>query len=214
MRKILYTVIIIFLFVNSYALTEPINNAGWSLLFPGTGLHRSGNSIAGYVFNGIEAGAVITTAVSYITSVNYSNNALSYASLSLNRDASLYSDDMLSKIEFYDSSDEYNDLLPSKARDIYPDDPALQEQYIVNHWIPDSLSWEWQDTEDKEEFYEMRKNSRTYRQVFTVAGSAIIINHVLSAIITYIDTDNRLKNVETAGFVYENGFNLSMRYRF
>ncbi len=215
MKKAIYIIAAITVFINLSAFTPQVDNAAWSLLVPGTGLHRSGNSIAGFSFNAIEAAAVITTAVSYFTHSNYAQNALNFASLNLGKDVSMYPDDLLGTLEYYDSSDDYNALLSSKARDIYPDDPAAQTEYIENNWVPDSLSWEWDDTETKEEFYLLRKNSRTYRQLFTVAGSAIIINHVLSAVISYIDTDSRLKNnIETAGFVYDKGFNLSLKVRF
>lgn len=215
MKKTIHIIAAIAVFINLSAFTPQINNAAWSLLIPGTGLHKSGNSIAGFSFNAVEAAAIITTAVSYYTYSNYAQNALNFASLNLGKDISLYPDDMLGKLEYYDSSDEYNALLSSKARDIYPDDPAAQAEYIEKNWVPDSLSWEWDKTDTKEEFYVLRKNSRTYRQLFTVAGSAIIINHVLSAVISYIDTDSRFKNkIETAGFVYDKGFNLSMKVRF
>lgn len=212
MKRIMASIISVIMFIPFFAVnSQSLTNAGLSLLFPGTGLHSTGNSRAGYIFNSIEAVTAISTGVFYFSSVKTGSDALNYASSTLNMPLDDYDLPTLQKMELYISSDYYNSLLPAKARDLFPDDAAKQEQYIADNSIPDSMSWEWQDYEYMNSYYTMKKQSRLLKQYFIYAATSIALNHIVSGIFTFFDIENRL-NVKLENAVgYMDGSNAVMR---
>ncbi len=217
MRRYIILIIVILMAFNLFGNTSySLKNAGLSLLLPGTGLHSTGNTKAGFVFNGIEMAAVLSSGMFYFSSINTDNNAIDFASVTLNEPVHTFPEHILSKMEIYYSSDYYNSLLPSKARDLYPDDVDKQNEYINANTIADSLAWTWQYQDDIDDYYTMRKLSRAYYQYFIYAASSVVLNHLVSGIFTFFDVEKRF-NVELDNAVgYSDGkrfiFNIGLRF--
>ncbi|MCK4524389.1 hypothetical protein KAU15_05635 [candidate division WOR-3 bacterium] len=216
MKKIIITLMIITISIYTFAaVNEPLKNAGFSLLFPGTGLHNTGNSKGGYIFNAVEITGIIVSGFMYFSSDYYESNALDFGSIAFNKDISAYDERILMKMELYENSDYYNSLLSSKARDIYPDDTEKQEEYISTNTIPDSLAWEW-DNDDVETFYFMRKQSRVLKQYFIYSISAITVNHLTSAIFTFFNVNKKMQESipDVSGFYDGTNFVLNVGMNF
>ncbi len=216
MKKIIITLMIVTISIYTFAaVNEPLQNAGFSLLFPGTGLHNTGNSKGGYIFNTVEIAGIIVSGFMYFSSDYYKNNALDFGSIAFSKDISNYNEKILMKMELYENSDYYNSLLSSKARDIYPNDTEKQEEYISTNTIPDSLSWEW-NSDDIESFYFMRKQSRVLKQYFIYSISAITINHLTSAIFTFFNVNKKMQESipDVSGFYDGTNFVLKVGMNF
>lgn len=216
MKKIIITLMIITISIYTFAaVNEPLKNAGFSLLFPGTGLHNTGSSKVGYVFNAVEITGIIVSGFMYFSSDYYKNNALDFGSMTFNKDISDYDENILMKMELYENSDYYNSLLSSKARDIYPEDTEKQEEYISTNTIPDSLAWEW-NNDEIESFYFMRKQSRVLKQYFIYSISAITVNHLTSAIFTFFNVNKKMQESipDVSGFYDGTNFVMNIGVKF
>ena len=201
----------IILYSNDYT---PIKKASLSLLLPGYGLKDYSNN----VYKGFMCSEVFIASISifnYFKSTNDNNNAINLASLNFNKDISQYPEELLTRMAFYENSDEYNVLLPSKARDLYPDDVDKQLEYINENTIPDSLSWQWSDTLSLNNYYYMRKSSRLFKQFFTISLSTLIINHIASSIFTYFKVNNIIKsNIYYTAFYNKNNYYINVKLDF
>jgi len=193
MKKVLLILVLVVFAFSIYSYDKPLVYMSKSLLIPGWGFVSDGLK-AGYAFSAVEATAIVAAVSFYSASKYYSNNSIDYASIYMNRDASALSGDILTKMELYISSDRYNELLPLRARDIYPDDPDKQKLYIEKNTIPDSLGWVWNDEEKLDKYYKLRAGQRIYERYLTYTIAGIVLNHVVSAISNYIYADKRLKN--------------------
>lgn len=217
MKKITAIIISLIICIPFFAVSNAsIANAGLSLLFPGTGLHNTGNSTGGYIFNSIETAAVVSTGIFYISSVKTGSDAVNYAASTLNMPLGNYDNSTLQKMELYISSDYFNSLLPAKARDIYPEDIDRQEQYITENTIPDSLSWEWSSYDEMSDYYSMKKQSRLLKQYFIYAATSVALNHIVSGIFTFFDIEKRLNvQLENAvGYMDKENIMLNINMRF
>ncbi len=211
MKKIIIILIIIAISIYTFAgINEPLKNAGLSLLFPGTGLHNTGNNKGGYIFNAVEITGIIVSGFMYFSSDYYRNNALDFGSLAFDKNISDYDERILMKMEIYENSDYYNSLLSSKARDIYPEDTEKQDEYISTNTIPDSLSWQWIN-DDIESFYFMRKQSRALKQYFLYSVSAIAVNHLTSAIFTFFNVNKKIKENVPDVYGFYDGTNFVLK---
>jgi len=80
------------------------------------------------------------------------------------------------------NSEWYNEYLWAEARDLYPDNPAAQADYVAGKLYSPEDAWEWQSTEDWDRFRNLRVRSESaYRRVTYAAGAALL-NHLLSAV--------------------------------
>lgn len=214
MKKTLFLIFIIVLFILTSASAKPFMPALKSAAIPGWGLIASGEK-AGYAFTAADGALLVLTASFYAVSEYYKNNSADYASVYFNRDISHLSGDLLSKMEMYVSSDRYNSLLPLRARDIYPDNPDLQNDYIDSHLIPDSLAWDWKDESALDKYYRMRSQSRVYNMYFGYAAAGVVLNHVISAVSTYIISDRKINGaVEIKGTSEGAGLGIGIGVRF
>ncbi len=185
-----------------------------SLILPAYG-EKDYNKTAFYSFLGTEIFISANTIFDYYSKEKYFNDAIDYASLNINKNVSLFPDRLLLKMEYYVSSDEYNAILPLKARDLYPDDIEKQKEYIEENTVPDSLSWDWGSEETMEEYYDMKKNSRMYEQIFLISASALVINHLSSFIFTYFDVKSKINiDIIPQGYIINNNYNIKLTFNF
>ncbi|MFO8062195.1 MAG: hypothetical protein R6U31_04650 [bacterium] len=215
MKRIIMIISIIAFTAVSSESFNPVKESAISLALPGMGLQRTGNRAGSMAFAASEGVFLISSAVTFITYNQYENNSLDFASLSLGCNISQYPGELLSRIEYYRSSAEYNTSLYSKARDLYPDSPDKQEEYVSEYTVPDSLSWEWDSAETMEHFYDMRNSYRLFRQLFYYSLTGIAVNHITSAVFTFLNVNSKIRdNINTSLMLAPDNlvFNIDMRF--
>lgn len=215
MKKIVIIISMIAFIVLYSENFNPVKESAISLAIPGMGLQRTGNTAASKMFAVSEGIFLISSAVTFITYNQYENNSLDFASLNLGRNIAQYPGELISRIEYYESSGQYNASLYSKARDLYPDSPDKQEEYVSEYTVPDSLSWEWDNTESMEYFYNMRNSYRLFRQLFYYSLTGIAVNHITSAVFTFLNVNSKIRdNVNTSLLIAPDNFifNIDMRF--
>ncbi|MEO0199008.1 MAG: hypothetical protein ABIM21_01400 [candidate division WOR-3 bacterium] len=118
-------------------------------------------------------------------------------------------------VEAHYSYDEYVEYLYRVARQLYPDDPTKQDEYVTNR-LP-KFYWKWHDLES---YYEFQRELRIYREISskkTLILGLILLNHLASGIDNIVSSEikNRAKlDVGTKTSFYYKGFDLYIFYRF
>ncbi len=100
----------------------------------------------------------------------------------------------------------YNEMILQRARSLYPDDPAAQNQYIHDNAILDeSLFWSWETREDRRLYSIMRKNADHNRDYAKAVVGVIVANHIVSVINSArIATAQRREQRLQIGFDYDH----------
>lgn len=98
---------------------------------------------------------------------------------------------ILNLMEKYRSYDEYYEMLYREARQIYPDDPAMQDKYVKEH-AKTYIRWKWTSTED---WYTYQDKRRFYRELSnkTVVLLGFILTNHLASFIDAVITSRLLK---------------------
>jgi hypothetical protein len=200
--------------VSGLTISEEIKQTSKSLLLPGWGLVRVQETAPAKIFAGSEILLISATLSFYLKSEYELNNSIDYGSYTLTKDISEYPSDILLKMESYNSSDEYNASLYTKARQVYPNNIKKQIEYVESRTIPDSLSWNFKETEDRYNYSSMRANSRRFREFMLYSISGIAINHISSAVFTYFKSSEFFKPVEFNGGFGINSFRISVGVKF
>jgi len=213
-RIILLSVLIAAAAVSSLDISPVAGATGKSLLLPGWGLYGMNEENGAKAFFSSEALLISATASLFVNSENNRVNALNKASYSLSKDVSSYPENVLLKMESYLSSDDYNASLPSKAREAYPDDPEKQLEYITSKSIPDSLSWSFKSEDDMRSYSFVRAEYRRLREFAAYSVTALALNHLVSAAVTYFRADDYFKKIEfIGGFGLKSaGFTIGVRF--
>ncbi|HET9950247.1 MAG TPA: hypothetical protein VFS09_00485 [Candidatus Eisenbacteria bacterium] len=85
----------------------------------------------------------------------------------------------------------YEEDLRREARDIYPDDPAAQDAYVVEHLPSGDEAWAWSSPELQGTYKDTRASSNHAYDRAKYSFAAAILNRLVSAIDTQI-LHNRL----------------------
>jgi hypothetical protein len=140
-----------------------------SALLPGWGEHAFDKRSRGYVFNGIEAALWVFAGVAYGTAVSHENDlfffATEYGQISDPQDKS---DIFLDRVSKYDSMDEYNAQM------------LRNRQWDRIYSAENGQFWEWQSTEKRGEYFDLKTQRYRWRQRVTYAFGAIALNHLVS----------------------------------
>lgn len=103
-------------------------------------------------------------------------------------------------VEWYENLEAYNISVREEARSRYPDSREEQLKYIEEYSLPDSVRWEWQDTNKWNEYRSLRSNSRAILQNTSYCVGAAIVNRIVSAIIaTHLPTSGLGLEIEPNG---------------
>ena len=98
---------------------------------------------------------------------------------------------VLNLFEKYQSFDEYYEMLYREARQIYPDDPASQDEYVQQN-IKTNLYWKW---DCRDSWYSYQDKRRFYRELSNKAVilmGFILTNH-LTSFVDAVITDRLLR---------------------
>ncbi len=98
---------------------------------------------------------------------------------------------ILNLLEKYRSYDEYYEMLYREARQIYPDDPAGQDEYVKEN-IKTTLYWNWATVDD---WYSYQDKRRFYRELSnkTVVLMGFMLTNHLASFVDALITDRLLK---------------------
>ena len=118
-------------------------------------------------------------------------------------------------MEAYYSYEEYVEYLYRLARQIYPDDPAKQEQFVKER-LP-KQKWNWSDLNS---YYTFQKELRYYRELGskkTIVAGLILLNHLVSGIDHLVSREIKLRTglkVETRTVFYPVGLDFCIVCKF
>ena len=85
-------------------------------------------------------------------------------------------------MEFNLSSEEYNATIREEARNLFPDDPQQQEEYVRERIYSGESAWSWPSADALREYKRLRSSSRSAFQKATYALGLAIVNRVVSAL--------------------------------
>ncbi|MGB9825016.1 MAG: hypothetical protein ACPLN0_07775 [Candidatus Hydrothermia bacterium] len=118
-------------------------------------------------------------------------------------------------VEAYYSYEEYVEYLYRLARQIYPDDPPKQDQYVRER-LP-KQKWSWSDWDS---YYTFQKELRYYRELGgrkTIVAGLILLNHLASGIDHLISREIKSRTglkVETRTVFRPEGLDFLITYKF
>jgi len=156
-----------------------------SLAIPGFAQVTNGRSY-GYAMMASEAGI--------ISSMIYFNNeeklkareAYEYALKYAHINPGDYPDQYFRTLSRYNSSGfdagGYNNEVRETAMQLYPGDPAAQQQYIDANAIPDDQAWNWDSTDIRGRYSKIRIQSQDMRDYGSIAVGVLILNHLVSGV--------------------------------
>lgn len=156
-----------------------------SLVVPGTGQQYIGSHKRARGMWVAEAAIWTTYAVFTVQGSNredkYKEMAGMFAGVSGSRD-----DDYYEAIGYYITNYEYNIDVKNESRYIYPYDPALQDQYVLDNGYFGGDAWEWDSVDRQLEYKDTRTASKeSYRRATLTVGFAVL-NRMVSMIDVYL----------------------------
>ncbi|MDP2401567.1 MAG: hypothetical protein Q8M66_06270, partial [Actinomycetota bacterium] len=66
------------------------------------------------------------------------------------------------------------------AINLYPNDPASQQQYIDANMYSDDYAWNWDSPDHRGQYSRIRIKTQTLRDYGTMAVGVLILNHLIS----------------------------------
>ncbi len=157
----------------------------FSLLLPGTGQEYIGSGRRARGMWAAEAAIWTTYAMFQVQGGNredsYKEMAGMFAGVTGDRN-----DDYYEAIGYYTTSYEYNIDVRREARYIYPFDPELQDQYVLEYGYFGDDGWEWESVDRQLEYKDTRTSSKeSYRRATLTLGFAVL-NRMVSMIDVYL----------------------------
>ena len=156
-----------------------------SLALPGTGQEYIGSHIRARSMWAAEDGVWTTYALFTVQGNNredkYQEMAHLFAGVSGDRDDSYYQ-----AIAFYQTNYEYNIDVRREARYIYPYDPALQDQYVLDNGYFGDDGWEWDSVGRQREYRDTRTSSKESHRRATLTIGFAVLNRMVSMIDVYL----------------------------
>ncbi len=122
-------------------------------------------------------------------------------------------EEILSLLEKYRSFDEYYEMLYREARQVYPDDPAKQDEYVKEN-LKTTLKWQWKSQDAWYTFQDKRRFYRELSNRTVILMGFVLTNHLVS-LIDAIITDRIFKDkikVESSLLPYRMQVDLSMNF--
>lgn len=159
-----------------------------SALVPGLGQLEAGHTGMGTVFLIGEAACWTSLAIFRVQGNERQDRYIEYAERFAGVGAAGgQSDDYYGDLATYDHSgepggpDSYNEMeVRLVARELYPDDRARQDAYILENQITGDQAWDWESDERRFEYGDIRVASETayHRSEYAVAG--LVVGRILS----------------------------------
>lgn len=180
-------VITLLLIILSVSLTAESRGLKFlqSLAVPGLSQVRSGRDY-GYAMLAAEAGIIsgifFLNAEENLKAQEYYEYALKFAHIQPGD----YPDQFFRDLSRYDSSGfeagGYNADVRQTAMQLYPDDPIAQQIYIDENIYPEDYAWNWDSSESRGSYSEIRIQTQDLRDYASMAIGVLIVNHLISGI--------------------------------
>lgn len=176
------------------------NLAGfYSLLVPGLGDIMLGNKDRGKNFL-VAEGLIWTNCIVFnLLGNDTKNDYITFAYLRASSNPERRDDDYLEALEWFRSSDEYNEYIQEFARYLYGDSLDKVKRYIEQYQIKEGDYWKWEENEDFLKFIELRKKSRRYYNTARNIASLAVINRIVSFVMTSYFSNNVSLIIEKNG---------------
>lgn len=184
--KVLFIFIVIFIFTPILAQSEASKiNIVKSLIVPGWGELSLGNK-SGYIF-------IASEAFLWLSNLYYHSEsdlkleesyqyALKYAHINPGNYGTDYYRDLSKYMSYGFETGGHNQEIVSEAQDLFPDNPAAQQDYIQDNIYTEEYYWNWDNKNHRGKYREIRNKSLDYSEIAKSLGGAILANHLLSGL--------------------------------
>ncbi|MDP2172791.1 MAG: hypothetical protein Q8M98_11795 [Candidatus Cloacimonadaceae bacterium] len=193
-------IIIILILISALGLSAQSKGLQFlqSLAVPGLSQVRNGKSY-GYAMMTSEVGIISTLIVlnqeQQLREQEYYEFAIRHAHIAP-RD---YEDQYFRDLSRYNSSgfeaNGYNAMIRQRAINLYPNDPAGQQQYIDENIYPEDYAWYWDSSGHRGQYSQIRIKTQDLRDYGKMAIGVLILNHLISGfdVLRYHSEDRRAK---------------------
>jgi len=140
-----------------------------STLVPGWGEYSYQAESRGYLFNGIEAALWIFAGFAYMSATSHANDLFYFAAeYGQITDPQQQSDVFLDRVSKYDNMDDYNEQM------------LRNRQWDRLYSAESGEYWNWESTEKRTEYFDIKTQRYLWRQRLTYTFGAIALNHLVS----------------------------------
>ncbi len=187
--------------VNAFALfifsINPLKGAFLSLLIPGLGEKVAGNDKEFFAFLTGEISLLSFYFYDFRTKKEIRQNYKIFAFKNGDAFAGTDDENYWYAVENYYNYSLYYEALLREAREVYPDNPLIWEEYARQNSVP--YKWAWKDTVSWDEFLHMRERERKIESRMKLFQGFLISYHIFSAIYTFIHLKLKQKNLDLKG---------------
>jgi len=187
----------------------------YSIMVPGWGDLYAGNKGTGKVLLGAE----IAIWLGYFGLQYYGNiqrnDYIQYAHQNASSNLSRTDEDYYDAMEVYRTSDDYNTYIREEARNLYPDNPVLQDKYVEENGFFGKNEWFWSYNDTFMKYRHLRITAReTFQKAVFMTGFAIL-NRFCAAVTSSRNVHNYNKRIEEMRWGIEfqpNSVNIVYRF--
>ncbi len=169
-----------------------------SILVPGLGQMIKGDNSKAQAFFVVE-GAIW---VSYFGFNHWGNridaSARAFAIDHSGANPARRDDEYFDALEDYLSSNEHNLVVERQASLFYPNDPALQQEYIEAHSYFGEDEWEWDGLDNRSQYWDKRREAREHERRASFMPGFAIINRIVSVVDVLLFTKQQKFGLETS----------------
>jgi|GEM_PF-3030293 len=175
----------------------------YSLMIPGWGDIYAGNKGTGKVLIGTE----IAIWLGYFGFQYYGNiqkdNYMLYAHQNASANLTRTDEPYYDAIEVYRTSANYNTYIREEARNLYPDNPAMQEKYLLENGYFNDNEWSWSNEAKFMNYRRQRIETReTLQRAVFMTGFAIL-NRLCAVVTSSRNVHNYNKKLEEMRWGFE-----------
>ncbi len=156
-----------------------------ALVLPGWPQAASGKGY-GYVMLGAEAGIIGSIYFLKTESKALKQDSYEYAIKFAHLNPGDYGSGFYNNLARYESSGYdaggYNAWVLKNAMEMFPYDPAQQQDYIDANSYGDDNFWAWDSPDNRSQYNKLRNRSQDYKDYALVAGGVLILNHLVSTV--------------------------------
>ena len=185
-----------------------------SIALPGTGQMMLGSARRGEALLWLDGTLwALWSGFSWYSSAR-EHDARLYAGREAGADLTVKESPYYRALEQYDNSDQYNEVVRSDARDIYPDDPERQHSYYESQGYFGSKVWNWSSDSARFRYWGTRRAGRDAALNAQFAVGALLLNRLASIIdcALFAGRDRSVRRVEFRPAESEPGIKVCYRF--
>ncbi len=209
---------VILVLLLSFSPNIPLNNSPvlrntvMSLILPGSSQILYGSKVKGYAFVATEVlGILGKFYYNHLADVTRDKYKI-FAYIEAGADPQNGNESYWYAIERRKSRDDFIEYLWRQARNLYPTDPAKQQDYVNSHLV--SGTWSFPSYNSWFAYRKMRRDERAYIDDAGVMVGVIIANHIFSALDAFISTKLASRKVTLKTHIGVFNSSVSLNFRF